>query len=151
MQREIKFRGLRTDGKGWVYGYLIKDEYGNCYIFNYWFIPAISIPTERFIEVLPESVGQFTGLKDKNGIEIYEADKIKYKNFKGYSTIVFENGVFGYYGVSCFITLLETNTEYIEITGNIHEKKILCDNLDENYKCKNMCLTRCVNGNKFYK
>lgn len=27
----------------------------------------------------------------------------------------------------------------------------LCDNLDENYNCKNMCLTRCVNGNKFYK
>ena len=25
----------------------------------------------------------------------------------------------------------------------------LCDNLDENYKCKNMCLTRCVNGNNF--
>ena len=30
-------------------------------------------------------------------------------------------------------------------------KTELCDNLDENYNCKNMCLTRCVNGNKFYK
>lgn len=27
----------------------------------------------------------------------------------------------------------------------------LCENLDENYNCKNMCLTRCVDGNKFYK
>ena len=27
----------------------------------------------------------------------------------------------------------------------------LCDNLDENYKCKNMCLTRCVEDYKFYK
>ena len=27
----------------------------------------------------------------------------------------------------------------------------LCENLDENYNCKNMCLTRCLEGNKFYK
>ena len=38
--RTIKFRGLRTDGKGWVYGNLIKIESGQCYIFNYHFIPA---------------------------------------------------------------------------------------------------------------
>ena len=30
-------------------------------------------------------------------------------------------------------------------------KTELCDNLDENYKCKNMCLTRCVENHKFYK
>ena len=27
----------------------------------------------------------------------------------------------------------------------------LCGNLDENYNCKNMCLTHCINGDKFYK
>lgn len=42
---------------------------------------------------------------------------------------------------------------YLEIENQaLHlQQTELCDNLDENYNCKNMCLTRCVNGNKFYK
>ena len=39
----------------------------------------------------------------------------------------------------------------LQQTGVSGQSKQLCGNLDENYSCKNMCLTRCVNGNKFYK
>ena len=73
MGREIKFRGLQTDGKGWVYGNLIKTESGQCYIFNFHFIPALSVPSEKFVEIIPETVGQFVGItKEKN--ELYEGD-----------------------------------------------------------------------------
>ncbi|MCY7291334.1 MAG: YopX family protein [Ferruginibacter sp.] len=58
---------------------------------------------------------KFSGLTDKNGIDIYEGDKIKYKDYNGYSKIVFKNGSFGYYGISCYIILLEANVNYITV------------------------------------
>ena len=39
----------------------------------------------------------------------------------------------------------------LQQTGVSGRSEQLCGNLDENYNCKNMCLTRCVNGKKFYK
>ena len=42
-------------------------------------------------------------------------------------------------------------TEQLRLHDVVGRSEQLCGNLDENHNCKNMCLTRCVDGNKFYK
>ncbi|HZG83849.1 YopX family protein [Paenibacillus sp.] len=121
--REIKFRGKRIDADVWVYGDLVHCCPGDCYIGK---IGAIEGRNVRFVGEIcdPKTVGQLTGLRDKNGKEIYEGDILDIKLMDGNEIfrVVYDDrrARFHLYDNEGVGWSFDHTNEY-EVIGNIYE------------------------------
>lgn len=125
MIREIKFRGKHIDSGEWLIGDLVQDHFGDGSINTCHIYPKDAWNGPDCYEVDPSTVGQYTGLKDKDGKEVYEGDIIIQQGYSGKTKMLvqFAKGAFttGKHRSSCVDTRPMLIQARCEVIGNIHD------------------------------
>ena len=139
--REVLFRGKRVDNGQWIYGYYIKatHHWHNHGIHEDW-IATDTVQNGGWCNVrgkyavIPETVGQYTGLTDKNGKKIFEGDIVRHYHDKQFPESYSEGVVFWdeeylrwkrttNQSVNCCLG----NDCVYEVIGNIHDNPELLE------------------------
>jgi uncharacterized phage protein (TIGR01671 family) len=138
-QREILFRGKRIDNGEWVYGNLNYGTIGIKSIKDSYYISDFDVNPwdKKFYPVIHESVGQYTGLTDKNGKKIFENDICRFDNDEPNEAERYTNYVLRWDIVNCrFVVVTADNCEDVldrffsensEIIANLHDNPELLE------------------------
>lgn len=146
--RKIEFRGKGLSGGlydgVWLFGDLVQDNRGGCYVY-----PSDCDGLWKENRVDPKSVGQYTGLKDKNGTKIYDGDLLRFPakdryekdNYVLYEVFWHDNDCASnhigwqmnrlhFQGALCgidtgLVTFLPKYVNKMEVIGNVYDNKYL--------------------------